>query len=262
MLPIVCYLGSMTSARIRGYIEKRITVPGNLVQAPCLFVGRTATGGDELRLAWEWLVGLSGNKFVNEAQHPSHVELGACTLSGPVSRLLFEDPTVPQTHPEPGCLTRDGELVATIPKDPKEAKNIPNSCRFYWEPSIELEAVLPREVNPDALCPALNDGGSPGPMDPWPCDSEHFDGTGYPNGLSGEEIPLGARIIHVADALDSMLTTRIYRAARPADEALEELRRGARSQFCPRCVSALERLLQTDEHGESEPPSKLLATAS
>ena len=41
----------------------------------------------------------------------------------------------------------------------------------------------------------------------------------------GEEIPLGARIIHVADALDSMLTTRIYRAARPLDEALAELRR-------------------------------------
>src|SRR5262249_3636717 len=45
---------------------------------------------------------------------------------------------------------------------------------------------------------------------------ERFDGTGYPDRLRGEEIPLGARIIHVADALDSMLTTRIYRAARPA----------------------------------------------
>jgi diguanylate cyclase (GGDEF)-like protein/putative nucleotidyltransferase with HDIG domain len=90
---------------------------------------------------------------------------------------------------------------------------------------------------------------------------ERFDGTGYPEGLTGEEIPLGARIIHVADALDSMLTTRIYRAARPADEALEELRRGAGSQFCPRCVSALERLLHTEDQGEREPPSKLIATA-
>jgi diguanylate cyclase (GGDEF)-like protein/putative nucleotidyltransferase with HDIG domain len=91
---------------------------------------------------------------------------------------------------------------------------------------------------------------------------ERFDGSGYPDGIAGEEIPLGARIIHVADALDSMLTTRIYRAARPADEALEELRRGSGSQFCPRCVSALERLLHTDEHGDAEPRSKLLATAS
>ena len=72
---------------------------------------------------------------------------------------------------------------------------------------------------------------------------ERFDGTGYPDRLKGEEIPLGARIIHVADALDSMLTTRIYRAARPATEALDELRRAAGSQFCPRCVAALERIL-------------------
>ena len=75
---------------------------------------------------------------------------------------------------------------------------------------------------------------------------ERFDGTGYPDRLKGEEIPLGARIIHVADALDSMLTTRIYRAARPLDQALAELRKAARSQFCPRCVSALERILPLD----------------
>jgi diguanylate cyclase (GGDEF)-like protein/putative nucleotidyltransferase with HDIG domain len=83
---------------------------------------------------------------------------------------------------------------------------------------------------------------------------ERFDGTGYPDGLCGEEIPLGARIIHVADALDSMLTTRIYRAARPAAEALAELRRAAGTQFCPRCVTALERILPVespDDVGET-----------
>jgi putative nucleotidyltransferase with HDIG domain len=69
---------------------------------------------------------------------------------------------------------------------------------------------------------------------------ERFDGGGYPEGLVGEDIPLGARIIHVADAFDSMLTTRVYRPARPAEEALEELRRNAATQFCPRCVAALE----------------------
>ena len=79
---------------------------------------------------------------------------------------------------------------------------------------------------------------------------ERFDGTGYPEGLAGEDIPLGARIIHVADALDSMLTTRIYRAARPANDALDELRRGAGTQFCPRCVTALERLLQGELEAE------------
>jgi putative nucleotidyltransferase with HDIG domain len=91
---------------------------------------------------------------------------------------------------------------------------------------------------------------------------ERFDGTGYPDGLKGEEIPLGARIIHVADALDSMLTTRIYRAARPALEAMEELKRAAGTQFCPRCVNALERVLPpeilTDENARLE----LLAVAA
>jgi diguanylate cyclase (GGDEF)-like protein/putative nucleotidyltransferase with HDIG domain len=75
---------------------------------------------------------------------------------------------------------------------------------------------------------------------------ERFDGTGYPDRIAGEEIPLGARIIHVADALDSMLTTRIYRAARPVNEALAEVKDKAGTQFCPRCVGALERILPLD----------------
>jgi diguanylate cyclase (GGDEF)-like protein/putative nucleotidyltransferase with HDIG domain len=84
---------------------------------------------------------------------------------------------------------------------------------------------------------------------------ERWDGTGYPDRLKGEEIPLGARIIHVADALDSMLTTRIYRAARPAHEAIEELRRAAGTQFCPRTVSALERILPLETIlGDAKPP--------
>ena len=92
---------------------------------------------------------------------------------------------------------------------------------------------------------------------------ERFDGTGYPDGLSGEDIPLGARIIHVADALDSMLTTRIYRAARPAPEALAELRRAAGTQFCPRCVGALERILPVESLPRDDQPRQgLIAAAS
>ncbi len=90
---------------------------------------------------------------------------------------------------------------------------------------------------------------------------ERFDGSGYPDGLGGEEIPLGARIIHVADALDSMLTTRIYRAARPAEEALDELRRATSSQFCPRCIAALERALGVaDREGERSNPRLFAAS--
>jgi diguanylate cyclase (GGDEF)-like protein/putative nucleotidyltransferase with HDIG domain len=75
---------------------------------------------------------------------------------------------------------------------------------------------------------------------------ERWDGTGYPDRIAGEEIPLGARIIHVADALDSMLTTRIYRAARPVNEALAEVKDKAGTQFCVRCVAALDRILPLD----------------
>ncbi|MGB8004890.1 MAG: HD domain-containing phosphohydrolase, partial [Gaiellaceae bacterium] len=91
---------------------------------------------------------------------------------------------------------------------------------------------------------------------------ERFDGTGYPDHLGGEDIPLGARIIHVADALDSMLTTRIYRAARPAAEALEELRRAAGTQFCPRCVAALERILPLETLKGDADRERLSAVAS
>ena len=91
---------------------------------------------------------------------------------------------------------------------------------------------------------------------------ERFDGAGYPDGIAGEEIPLGARIIHVADALDSMLTTRIYRAARPVADTVAELRVGSGSQFCPRCVGALERHVEADGLADYGIRVPLLANAS
>ncbi|MDP8910550.1 MAG: diguanylate cyclase [Actinomycetota bacterium] len=90
---------------------------------------------------------------------------------------------------------------------------------------------------------------------------ERFDGRGYPDGLRGDEIPLGARIIHVADALDSIVTTRIYQRARPVEDALEELRGGSGTQFCPRCVAALERALPTLAGDDRTLASQLLATS-
>ncbi len=65
---------------------------------------------------------------------------------------------------------------------------------------------------------------------------ENFDGTGYPEGLAGKEIPLGARIIRVCDAFDAMVSDRPYRPARTEAEALAELRRCAGSQFDPTVV--------------------------
>jgi diguanylate cyclase (GGDEF)-like protein len=76
--------------------------------------------------------------------------------------------------------------------------------------------------------------------------SERYDGTGYPDALHGDDIPLAARILHVANAYDSMCTNRIYRPARSEEEALDELRRLAGKQFCPRCVSAFTRALAAE----------------
>jgi diguanylate cyclase (GGDEF)-like protein len=91
---------------------------------------------------------------------------------------------------------------------------------------------------------------------------ERYDGSGYPDGLQGEEIPLGARIVNVADALDAMLTTRVYRRALTPLEALEELRAGAGTQFCPRCVAALDRVVLAEFAKGADPASpELLASA-
>jgi diguanylate cyclase (GGDEF)-like protein len=68
---------------------------------------------------------------------------------------------------------------------------------------------------------------------------ERWDGTGYPDGLAGTAIPLGARIIAACDALDAMTSDRCYQSARSLPEALAELRRCAGTQFDPDVVTAL-----------------------
>ena len=75
---------------------------------------------------------------------------------------------------------------------------------------------------------------------------ERIDGTGYPEGLSGDEIPLPARIVFVADALDALTSTRPYRPARPMLAALAEIRAHSGTQFCPQVVAALEELWRRD----------------
>lgn len=68
---------------------------------------------------------------------------------------------------------------------------------------------------------------------------EHWDGSGYPDGLAETSIPLGARIILACDALSAMITDRSYRRRRPLGEALRELRRCSGSQFDPAVVDAV-----------------------
>jgi HD-GYP domain-containing protein (c-di-GMP phosphodiesterase class II) len=71
---------------------------------------------------------------------------------------------------------------------------------------------------------------------------ERWDGLGYPDGLSAEAIPIGARIVAVADCFDAMTTDRIYHAASSPDEAMDEIRTGAGNRYDPVVVEAFLRL--------------------
>ena len=76
---------------------------------------------------------------------------------------------------------------------------------------------------------------------------ERWDGTGYPQGLAGDSIPMGARILAVVDAWESMTTSRPWRMARPHDQAIAELRREAGKQFDGEVVEAFAGLLEKGE---------------
>jgi putative nucleotidyltransferase with HDIG domain len=80
---------------------------------------------------------------------------------------------------------------------------------------------------------------------------ERFDGTGYPDGIAGNEIEIEARIIAVADAVDSMVSGRPYRKARPIRQAIAELERCSGTQFDPLVVkAAIPILLETEAENE------------
>jgi len=72
---------------------------------------------------------------------------------------------------------------------------------------------------------------------------ERYDGTGYPDGLKGDDIPEGSRLLFVADAFDAMTSTRPYRKAMNQDEAIKELKDFAGTQFDPKMVDAFIRVI-------------------
>jgi HD-GYP domain-containing protein (c-di-GMP phosphodiesterase class II) len=74
---------------------------------------------------------------------------------------------------------------------------------------------------------------------------ERFDGRGYPEGLAGKKIPLGARILNVADSFETITSDRVYHKARSPQEGLEEIRRCSGGQFDPEIVAAFEAVYGT-----------------
>jgi len=81
---------------------------------------------------------------------------------------------------------------------------------------------------------------------------ERMDGKGYPDGLKGEQIPAGARIVTLADSFDAMTTDRPYRKKLPLDEVLEDFRINTGSQFDPQVVSAFCRAFLKEIEGTKE----------
>jgi putative nucleotidyltransferase with HDIG domain len=88
---------------------------------------------------------------------------------------------------------------------------------------------------------------------------ERMDGRGYPSGLHGSDVPVLARIIHLADALDAMLTRRVYRDALTLEAATAEVRRGAGTDFCGDCVAAFDVALTTGRLNGLLPVGELAA---
>jgi HD-GYP domain-containing protein (c-di-GMP phosphodiesterase class II) len=90
---------------------------------------------------------------------------------------------------------------------------------------------------------------------------EDYDGTGYPDGLAGDKIPIEARICSACDAFSAMTTDRSYRAAMALEDAIAELHRCAGSQFDPLVVSTLVSVLEEDAVARVETAAPATAVA-
>jgi HD-GYP domain-containing protein (c-di-GMP phosphodiesterase class II) len=82
---------------------------------------------------------------------------------------------------------------------------------------------------------------------------EHWDGQGYPDGLAGEAIPIGARIVAIADAFDTLIMDRPWRSAYSPEEALQILWFGAETQWDPRLIELFEGILRPKFRGRYRP---------
>ena len=115
--------------------------------------------------------------------------------------------------------------------------------------ALTEEEWVEMRYHPEIGASLLNDAGLDDVREWILCHHERPDGTGYPRGLRGGEIPLGARILAVADAYEAMTNDRAYRRSIGRWRAREELRRGAGTQFDEVVVEAFLRAVERDWPG-------------
>jgi hypothetical protein len=133
-----------------------------------------------------------------------------------------------------GLLHDVGKLAVGMDILQKPAKLTDDEYEMIKGHPVMGATVLADVENADAIAEAIRH------------HHEWWDGTGYPRGLAGEQIPLPGRILAVADAFDSMASERPYKHALPGTEIVEELRRGAGTQFDPIIIETLVDALESD----------------
>jgi HD-GYP domain-containing protein (c-di-GMP phosphodiesterase class II) len=165
-----------------------------------------------------------------DAYTGAHSERVALFVEGIARRLGLDDELVEQ-------LKLAGRL--------HDLGKIAISDRVLQKPSALTPEEMRHVATHSELGASLLDGMEIRPVDVWiRHHHEHWDGSGYPDGLAGEEIPFGSRVILVADAYDAMTTHRSYRTSSLPEDALAELTRLAGIQFDPVVVAALKAHLE------------------
>ena len=155
--------------------------------------------------------------------HAQRVQHYALTLTEVVDRSLLDDPSL-----EYGFLLHDVGKIGI----PDHVLNKPGPLSAEERALIELHPTIGAEILAGV---ALLQGEG---VEVVRSHHERWDGAGYPQGLAGEDIPLGARIFALADTLDAMTSDRPYRSALSWDEAMDEILSQDGGQFDPHVVRA------------------------
>jgi HD-GYP domain-containing protein (c-di-GMP phosphodiesterase class II) len=186
----------------------------------------------ELQRAYRGTVMLLSDVVEFEDEYTAEHSRSVVDLSHAVAEELNVDPRERQTLEFAAMLHDVGKIA--IPKEilNKPAKLTDDEFAVMKKHTIEGQYMLDRV------------GGLLGSVGEIvrSCH-ERWDGKGYPDGLKGEEIPLAARIVFTCDAYNAMTTDRVYRPAMSREQALDELSANAGTQFDPRCVEAITRVI-------------------